>query len=115
MSNEVNPSLVMNEYRVHYALQDKKISANKEHYFEVQIPFSDMDQCWKFAKSMVNAKQASHISITTKMAHFYFKMNMAVIAIYPTDYLEVEDMHSLLGMVFAHNDYHITRKNIVFN
>ena len=115
MSNEVNPSMVMNEYRIHYALSDKKISMNKKNYFEVQVPFADMDQCWKFAKSMVDAKQAAKISITTKVAHFYFKMGMAVIAIYPTEYLDINDMHSLLSMVFAHSDYFITKKSVVFN
>ena len=39
---------------------------------------------------------------------------MAVITIYPTEYLEIEDMHSLFGMVFAHENYYITKKNVVF-
>lgn len=115
MLNEVKPSMVMNEYRIHYALSDKNVSMNKKNYFEVQVPFTDMDQCWRFAKSMVDAKQAAKISITTKLAHFYFKMGMAVIAIYPTEYLNIDDMQSLLGMVFAHNDYIISKKDVIFS
>lgn len=111
----VKPSMVMTEYRIHYVSDKAKADENNENvYFEIQVPFEDMDQCWTFAKNIVDIKYAQKVSISTKLAHFYFRMGKAVIAVMPSGNLDTDEFHAFMGMIFAKEEYIVTRKSIVF-
>lgn len=102
------PSKVMNEYRIHYG--EKYIGV--KNYFEIEVPFEEMDNAWLYAKGIVSRMYASKVSCTTKLSHHYFSMNKAVIAIYPNENVSEDDLYDFMKIVFT---YDITQRKVVFN
>lgn len=103
------PSMEMTEYRVHFGEKPK----NTKSYFEMEIPFEEMDNAWIYATNLVKSGHASKVSCSTPLAHKYFHMNKAVVALYPNEINESDDL--LEGMIKLVFSYPWVKKNIVFN